>query len=390
MYDANTICKERYACIEDKEDNFNKIRMVHTSLLYEKNVPESPIISLIIPTYKRGYSFEKSLQSAVSQKTDFLFEILVVDNTPLDENGYTPALRIIYKLKPFRVRYFHNEINIGSGYNWNRGVELSKGQWVCFLHDDDVLCSDALTNIKKIIDIFSGLKKPLGYVQARMIRFTNNFQERKISYRWLPFALELTRTSTLLLGHTHTGMPTCGTAILRKAYLESGGINYDYGPTADAVLGYRIMKKYTVIYSPVILGGYHWGENESVRLRVVRKLIYTDFLLSKYCFSKVQIWKRLCRTLRWFQYVSNYEQKMHSICRDVKAFTFSERIIFLIYLWCIKFFFVSRSLIVHPCINVQIFYLMIRYYGSTKMKKIVCPIKKIYSSIKNRTKENSF
>lgn len=107
---------------------------------------------MIIPTYNRTGLLKEAIDSVLSQKSvDFMWEVIVIDNTPLDEDGSTPALRIIEKQNDSRILYFHNEENIGSGYNWNRGVEKARGTWVSFLHDDDILYPDALRNIRRIL-----------------------------------------------------------------------------------------------------------------------------------------------------------------------------------------------------------------------------------------------
>ena len=88
-----------------------------------------PCISVVIPTFNRGASFREALESVLCQQyLDFKWELLVVDNTPLDENGTTPALHLIQKIKDSRIQYYHNRENIGSGYNWNRGVQLARGK----------------------------------------------------------------------------------------------------------------------------------------------------------------------------------------------------------------------------------------------------------------------
>lgn len=298
-FDALCINKNTFYNLEKRVDNFHKISDVNTKILFGKTESiEVPMLSVIIPTYGRSLLFKEALSSVLNQeKTVFSWEVLVMDNTPLDAMGQTPALKIVQAFSDERVYLYHNAINIGSGYNWNRGVELARGEWITFLHDDDVLCRDSLICIGKIIETMSKrVEKPLGYIQARRYKFTNVFDEEKIKFKVLPFCLELTQLTSLLLGHTHTGMPTCGTTIRKSAYIKAGGINYDFGPTADAVLGYQIMKDYTVIRSGYVLGGYRWADNESQKIDTIEKLLISDELFARYrinksCFGKV--WGRL-------------------------------------------------------------------------------------------------
>ncbi len=297
-YDPNATVPEAYLHLDQYINNFTKISSVVSDLLWgdQKRIP-SPWLSVIIPTYNRTELLEKAIESVLCQQSvDFSWELIVVDNTPLDEGGMTPALKIIDNFQDPRVLYFHNRVNIGSGYNWNRGVEKARGTWVSFLHDDDILYPDALYNIERIIMQRKSSSKPLGYIQARCDEFSGETHGSRQAANQRNYLLELTRLGTLITYYTRTGMPTCGTTILRQAFREMGGINYDFGPTADAVLGYQIMREYTVLLSDCTLGGYRWGANETLKIETSQKLVYADALLAQYChrqssFSK--LWGRL-------------------------------------------------------------------------------------------------
>lgn len=295
-FDANSISPYCYKKLEEKQNCFSIIKNIKTDLLWGQNYMKNFEISIVIPTYNRIQVLEEAIQSVLRQKVSFKWELIVIDNTPLDHNKMTPALKIVQALNNPSIKYYHNRQNIGSGYNWNRAVELAQGKWITFLHDDDVLCSDALENIYKIIMKPWHFEKPLGYIHARNKGFTNTFDEKTIKFKRLPFHLELTRFTTLILGHTHTGMPTCGTTILKEAYVKAGGINYDFGPTADAVLGYLIMKDYTVLRSGMVLGGYRWVNNETLKISTIEKLIYSDSLFAQYRYGLTpfsKVWGKL-------------------------------------------------------------------------------------------------
>ena len=252
--------------------------------MYGKRTEEAlPWLSVVIPTFQRGRIFQEALESILHQTpVDFDWEILIVDNTPLQKNESTPALDIIRRLDDPRVAYYHNRENIGIGYNWNRCAELAKGKWICFLHDDDLLCPNALLNIGRQIRNYHG-KKPLGYLHARRVDFTD-VPSFNCSKKYPPE--RLTRFGVLLSGCTGAGSPTCGTTILRDAYFEAGGINYDFASSADAVLCYQIMRRYAVVCSDRLLGGCRWDRNETLKTATLLQLIQTDELLSKYTYSK--------------------------------------------------------------------------------------------------------
>ena len=214
----------------------------------------------------------------------------------LEEDGLTVALRYIQKLNDPRIRYFRHRQNIGPGYSWNRGVELASGKWVAFLHDDDVLYPDAIKNLGRIISYFEGSKRPLGYIHARRDQFSDSRQLLHLKHSYVPYFEPLTRTRALIRGESGTGVPSCGTAILRQAYLETGGVNYDMGLTADAVLGYQIMSRYQVVVSDTALGAYRWAENETLKRNSLLELVHSDWLFALYRYGRTpgsRLWGKL-------------------------------------------------------------------------------------------------
>lgn len=281
-FDSNSYNKYSFKFLDEYLDNFKKIEDIKFELLYgQVNRNEDITFSFIIPTYNRNRSFERALSSVIAQKSSCNVEVLVIDNTPFDAKGTTPALSIVKSISDSRIKYYHNEINIGPGYNWNRGVQLARGKWVVFLHDDDILFPYAFRNIERLVKREGLYNKPLGYIQARRVVYSDTYSFKDINNANRGLCIQLTRLGTMFVGYTETGSPSCGTTILRDAYINCGGINYSYGPVADAVLGYQIMKDYTVIMSDVALGAYKMGENESSKVSTIKLLIQADDLFQR-------------------------------------------------------------------------------------------------------------
>ena len=86
-------------------DSFCRILRVSSDLLCgEPSTRQTLWFSLVLPTYNRTETFREALESVLNQHSvDFAWEILVVDNTPFDEYGETPALRIIKEIGEPRV-----------------------------------------------------------------------------------------------------------------------------------------------------------------------------------------------------------------------------------------------------------------------------------------------
>lgn len=87
------------------------------------------MISIIIPTFNRGYIVTRAIDSALSQ-THRDFEIIVVDD------GSTDNTREVLEPYKDRIRYFYQE-NKGVARARNKGIQEAKGEYIAFLDSDD-------------------------------------------------------------------------------------------------------------------------------------------------------------------------------------------------------------------------------------------------------------
>jgi len=89
-----------------------------------------PVVSVIIPTFNRSHLLGKTLDSVLSQSFKD-FEVIVVDDASTDE---TQSLLSRYPT----LKTIVLDVNQGVSYARNRGIELAKGRYVCFLDSDDL------------------------------------------------------------------------------------------------------------------------------------------------------------------------------------------------------------------------------------------------------------
>ena len=98
----------------------------------------NPLVSTIIPSYKRPASFVKRAIDSALNQTYPNIEIVVVDDNPPDSPAREElgALLETYKDDP-RVRAVINAENMGGSEARNEGVKAAKGEYLAFLDDDD-------------------------------------------------------------------------------------------------------------------------------------------------------------------------------------------------------------------------------------------------------------
>lgn len=100
-------------------------------------VGETPLISVVIPTYGARGALEKAVNSALNQ-TYKNVEIFVVDDNPPESDGRKATEEIMAKFaaNPI-VKYIRHSENKNGAAARNTGIRESKGEYVAFLDDDD-------------------------------------------------------------------------------------------------------------------------------------------------------------------------------------------------------------------------------------------------------------
>lgn len=90
-----------------------------------------PFLSVVIPVFNRRELLRRAIQSVLKQ-TFKDFELIVVDD------GSTDGVEGLDELREPGVKFLRLEENGGVSRARNRGVELSGGEWICFLDSDDL------------------------------------------------------------------------------------------------------------------------------------------------------------------------------------------------------------------------------------------------------------
>ena len=80
--------------------------------------------SVIIPVYNRVRTVNDAIGSALSQKADFKYNIIVIDNHSTD--GTTQAIEQ-YKDNPSVIHIIPERTDLGIGGCWNLGVNILSG-----------------------------------------------------------------------------------------------------------------------------------------------------------------------------------------------------------------------------------------------------------------------
>lgn len=92
---------------------------------------QNPLISVVIPTYNRGYLIDRAIKSVLNQ-TYKEFEIIVVDDGSIDNTK-----EVIESFRDERIRYIQYKDNKGANVARNIGIRAAKGDYIAFQDSDD-------------------------------------------------------------------------------------------------------------------------------------------------------------------------------------------------------------------------------------------------------------
>ena len=214
-----------------------------------------PLLSVIVPAHQGAAILPRSLEAlAASDLARERWELIVVDDASSDATAKTAAAWAD------RVLTLGGRPH-GPGYARNRGVEVSRGQWVVFIDADVVVHPDALTRFAESIERNPGLDAVFGAYDETPPAAGFVSQYRNLHHRYV----HLTGS-----GEAESFWAGCG-AVRRAAFLAVGGFDerrYPRPMIEDIELGYRLRARHgRILLDPSIQGTHlkRWTFRGSVR-----------------------------------------------------------------------------------------------------------------------------
>lgn len=315
---------------ESRENCFEKCSHVKTTFIYgDLEAVPNPELTLFIPTYKRPDMLKQALESALTQyHCDIMWDILVLDNEPYDGKP-NDTEKLIKKLNNKRILYYRNSENIRPGDNFNRGFMLARGKYVMMLHDDDFLVANSVQNMGKLITAYScDEMKPIGAICATYIQFEYDAENDLIKAdipgmnaylcnQPLDYNMYyLTQTNVKITGHIGGAVPSNGSTFNKKAVIEAGGFNEDFGISGDQILLYNIERDYAVYQTRAPLGFYRWGANSMIKPESTRRVIKDGYDFREYIYSKKPIVGKLFRKCHYTQFTNYVVNEKNNVSKN--------------------------------------------------------------------------
>jgi glycosyltransferase involved in cell wall biosynthesis len=233
------------------------------------------LISICIPVYNGEKHLNECLNSIINQTYRNL-EILIVDDCSSDT---TIDICKIFQGNDKRIKIICNEKNIGLVNNWNKCIELSNGEWIKFVFQDDYLLPDCIEKLFSVTEDSTEL-----VVCKRSFLLEKNADEKTINYyenevvtlkklgvpdiitRVLPEQISVMAVNNICLNFI--GEPT--SILFRKSVTEKIGLfNVQLTQICDLEFCLRIGTNYGLTYHPEALTMFriHSSSTTSINIR---------------------------------------------------------------------------------------------------------------------------
>jgi hypothetical protein len=221
-------------------------------------------VSVVIPVKNRVKTVGDAIRSVLSQKTNYSFNLIIVDNYSTD--GTTEVIRSFAEKESRIVHIIPERKDLGIGGCWNEAIFSKKcGKYAIQLDSDDLYIDD--TVITRVAEAFHSQKCAMVVGTYKMVNFDlQDIPPGLIDHReWTP---DNGRNNALRINGL--GAPRAFyTPLLRSIKIPNVSYGEDYAAGLAISRHYRIGR----IYEPLYLCR-RWDENSDAALDVNKSNTY--------------------------------------------------------------------------------------------------------------------
>ena len=240
-------------------------------------------LSVIIPTYNQQDYIQKALDSAISQTTNFDYEILIGNDASSDKTQ--EICQNFHKKYTKKVRLINRKKNIGLIKNYLDLINQTKGRYIAILEGDDYWIDSF--KLQKQYDFIKN-KNNIGLVFTNCYLYNEHTKEKYLKYNQPPEYNSVNAYYDLLNGNFITAITIC---FDKELILENLKKDYNFLlnlKTIDYYIILCIANKSEIGYLPDITSLYRVHEKSESNSSSIQKRY--EFLKSsfeiKYHFSK--------------------------------------------------------------------------------------------------------
>ena len=247
-----------------------------------------PHISLCIPTFNRAVLLQKTLES-VARQTVLPHEVIVVDNASTDNTS-----QVVKRYEKYKFRYIQNKTNIGMAGNFNQCIAAATGDYLAFLHSDDLIAPTWHEEFLKAI----ATKRADIYTSS--LCTIDETEKLGFVFRTFKKHVFIPKKNVLvaLTKHYHPILPPTGSTVYKKQVFDRfGKFDPAHGTEYDVVFSMYSLSRYSLYYVDSILFAYRTHPEQTFEFQQQQK--NTD--------------RRLLKLKSHFQLLKDYVEKEKTI-----------------------------------------------------------------------------
>ena len=227
---------------------------------------DTPLVSVIIPTYNRSERLRRAIRSVLAQ-TYQNFEIIVVDDASSGD-----VAEIIAEFNDTRITYIRHQKNKGAPAARNSGLRVARGGFINFLDDDDEIMP---LKLEKQVTLFQNTSTATGVVYCGFcyaLEETGVMVHKSVPSFSGQVFLEFLKSNFLVMQ----------ASLIKKESLEQVGFLDETLPGCqDWDLWLRLSRQFEFAAIPEVLAKV-WVHGEQITADLHRKILSREMIREKY------------------------------------------------------------------------------------------------------------
>ena len=214
----------------------------------ENKLPNRPVISVLMPTYRHGTFLAEAIESVIMQEIDVPIELIVGEDCSPD-NSLDIATDYQNKY-PHLIKIVTGENNVGGYENVNRMLYESRGQFIANCDGDDYWCDPS--KLQRQLEIFRSRPKCMLVFHASVASDLNrNLHFSKIGHY---FFSRLIGTNEIILGDG--GLMPTASILVKRAVIQDLPDWWKAAPIGDYPMALRAAAMGEVAYIDRVMSVY--------------------------------------------------------------------------------------------------------------------------------------
>ena len=206
----------------------------------------SPMVSVIVPTYNRPEMLKETIKSILAQSYQD-YEIVVVNDCGQDVESILSGLN----REDGKIVYIKHTQNRGLAAARNTGIMASRGKYIAYLDDDDVFYPD---HLETLVGCLEQNAYQVAYTDAYRAHQVYQDGSYKITGRDIPYSIDFLKD--ILLSQNIS--PVNCFMHTKQCLHEVGLFDEDFHAHEDWELWVRISRKYDFIHIKKVTTEFRW------------------------------------------------------------------------------------------------------------------------------------